>query len=293
GKLPRARLPCPRPAALCHLPGPVGAGRPGRGAGPLRRRRAPGRAARHRALRRHGRRHPRTGDPCGDPVLPAAPRTDARRHRRTRHPPGARPSRPTAHRLPGGGRPRARLGRRRPPVPARVARLSVRSHRRGLRRPHRGRAAPLSGMGGAGARRRRRPRDLAGAAPPGAALSPLLRAPELRRDRRSLRPARGPLPLRRRLHRRLERARAGRRARMRGRRHAHLRPLRPARGHPSPSRHDVVVRPPQPHRRAAGAVRHRRPPDRPGRLLGTVERPAPALRAARPRRRGQPAQRVV
>ncbi|CAA9465834.1 MAG: Phage minor structural protein, partial [uncultured Solirubrobacteraceae bacterium] len=94
-------------------------------------------------------------------------------------------------------------------------------------------------------------------------------------------------------HRGLERPRAGRRTRLRADRHPHVRRLRAPGGDRPPERHDLVVRAPQPDRRPARTVRDRRSPDRPGGILRAVDRAASALRAARRRRGGQPAQRPV
>ena len=233
--------------------------------GLVRHRSAAGRAARQGALRRYGRRRRRAGHArrgaraAGPPRLVvdgvAGPR------------PGARSgARATAARLAAAERARARLGRRRPGVPARPPRLPVRAGRRRPRPALGRRAAALPGPG------RPRRRGVAGPATLAA-----LRARRRARSCASWRRSASPRPIasgraapcstpawtsRPRRH-----AGRGGRAGLRGVGRLERR-LRQARGDPPPAGDDELVRAPQPHLGAARALRGGRRPDRRRRLTG-------------------------
>ncbi len=109
-----------------------GAGGPG-GRRRRRHRRSPGRAAGCRGVPGHGRRPARAGHRGGARLLPGAHGARARRHRRPAYEARARRSRRARPRIAAADYRRPRLGRRRAPVQARVARLSVGAVRRSVR----------------------------------------------------------------------------------------------------------------------------------------------------------------
>ena len=110
------------------------------------RRRAAGRAARSRRLRRPGRRARRAGHERGRPPDPAPRRLGRRRDRRPAHPSRARRAGPPSDRQPAAAGRTPRLGRRRAAVLARDPRLPAGRRRRRLRRSHRRRRPPRPGL---------------------------------------------------------------------------------------------------------------------------------------------------
>ncbi|CAA9482598.1 MAG: Phage lysin, 1,4-beta-N-acetylmuramidase or lysozyme, partial [uncultured Solirubrobacteraceae bacterium] len=253
--------------------------------------RAAGRVEGQRPLRRRHRRHPRPGDGAGGPRLPASPRARGRRARRATDPQGTRPPRRSDARPAAAQARLARLGRRRPAVPARQAGLPLRLDRRRPRREDRPRAPALPGVGRPAVRRHRRARDDPAAEAPVAAVAGAARAAGQRAGRRPvhvprLAPARGPrLPG-------AERDGGARSARRDGR-DRRLRPVRLGQlhRHRSRRRRPHAVRAPVEHGGPPRLERRPGPAHRPGRLDRRVDRPAPALRGLRARRERRPAPR--
>ncbi len=173
---------------LCALPAPVvrAAGR----CRQRRHRRPAGGAAGRRRVRRPGRRLARAGYGRGATGIPAARRPGARRHRRPPHAPRSRTLRAAGARGALTRRRCARLGRRRAPVQARLARLPVRALRRRLRPAPGGSGAPLPAFRPLAADRYRRAPD-AGRAATGAADQPARSRPAGRRGARGSDSGRG------------------------------------------------------------------------------------------------------
>ncbi len=177
--------------------------------------------------------------------------------------------------------PRARLGRRRAPVPARAPRVPERAGRRRVRPALVRGARPVPAVGRAGGGRRRRAGHAGGAAPAAAALAAAVPVAGRRGERRPLRPARGRLPHGHRLPGAARHACRGGGPRVRRVGRLGPRRLRPAGDRAPPARDDELVRAPVADRGAARDLPGRRRADRPRRLVGALDRPAPALRAAR------------